>query len=215
MNLKGNVPLLLAVFGFVAGLAVGPAWFWIRADGMVSEAVVARRLAALQKDQQQRSQGWNFWTVEIDELAKELKDDKARLRKQSDLLDQRQARIEAERQELEKLRAELESMRREIDERVVAITADEVKNLRGLSQTYATMPPAAAVTIIREMDDASAVKILAVMKPDVRANIFEAMATASANDPTLARRAAVLSDKLRLMKSGVQPPAQAQTAAAN
>jgi len=97
-------------------------------------------------------------------------------------------------------------MRREIDDRVVAIRSDEAKNLRSLSQTYTNLSPHAVVIIFRETDDATAVKILSLMKPEVVGPIFEDMARSSLIDGTLARRAATLSDKLRLMKSGVLPP---------
>jgi hypothetical protein len=51
------------------------------------------------------------------------------------------------------------------------------------------------------MDDSTAVKILSLMKPDVVGPIFEEMSRAAGTDTTLARRAAMLSEKLRLMKS--------------
>ena len=83
----------------------------------------------------------------------------------------------------------------------IAINTDEAKNLRSLAQTYSTLTPHAAVAIIREMDDTTVVKILSLMKPDVVGPIFEEMAGASGGDTSLAQHAAVLSDKLRLMKS--------------
>jgi len=55
------------------------------------------------------------------------------------------------------------------------------------------------------MDDTTVVKILSLMKPDVVGPIFEEMANTANGDGTLAQHAAVLSDKLRLMKSGVNP----------
>ena len=88
-----------------------------------------------------------------------------------------------------------------MDERVVAIGADEAKNLHSLAQTYSTLTPHAAVAIIKEMDDTTVVKILSLMKPDVVGPIFEDMAKPNGGDDTLARRAAALSEKIRLMKS--------------
>ena len=92
-------------------------------------------------------------------------------------------------------------MRKEIAEKVIEIQADEGKNLRALSQTYANLSPKAAVAIIREMDDVTVVKILYLMKPDVVAPIFEEMSKTSDKDGLLSRRAAVISEKIRLMKS--------------
>lgn len=118
-------------------------------------------------------------------------------------VDQRSARLSAEQGELDKLRAELELMRREIGERVIEINADEAKNLRALAQTYSALTPRAAVAILRELDDITIVKILSLMKPDVVSPIFEEMSRTplGTGEGTLAKRAATLSEKLRLMKS--------------
>lgn len=147
-----------------------------------------------------KQKGWDFWTIEIDELSNELKGERAILKKRAELLDQRAERLAAEEKEFARLRADVEGMRRDIGERIVAITADESKNLRTLAATYATLTPRAAVTIIKEMDDATAVKILSLLKTDVVGPIFEEMGRASGSDTQLARRAAMLSDKIRAMK---------------
>ena len=56
-----------------------------------------------------------------------------------------------------------------------------------------------------ELDDTTAVKILSLMKADIVGPIFEEMSkTATADGMPLARRAALLSEKLRLMKSSKQ-----------
>jgi flagellar motility protein MotE (MotC chaperone) len=89
---------------------------------------------------------------------------------------------------------------------LIEVTADESKNLRTLASTYTSLTPKAAVTILREMDDTTAVKILSLMKPDVVGPIFEEMARNAATDAPLARRAAQLSEKLRLMKANKPTP---------
>jgi flagellar motility protein MotE (MotC chaperone) len=201
MKISAIAPLALASLALLGGAAAGPAWYWSKAGGLVAKAAAQRKLHNGKKQQDPHAQGWDFWTIEIDNLTSELKEEKARLRQQADSLDQRAARIEAEKQELEKLRSEIAAMRQEIDQRVIAINTDEAKNLRSLAQTYSTLTPHAAVAIIREMDDTTVVKILSLMKPDVVGPIFEEMAGASGGDTSLAQHAAVLSDKLRLMKS--------------
>ncbi|MEJ1971937.1 MAG: hypothetical protein WDM96_05460 [Lacunisphaera sp.] len=148
-----------------------------------------------------KDQGWDFWTIEIDGLSSELKEERARLRQQSDALNQRAARLSSEQQELAKVRADIESMRAEINRKVIEITADEMKNLKGLAQTYASLSPRAAVAILREMDDTTVVKILALMKSDTVGPIFEEMTKTQGPDGPLAKRAAALSEKLRLMKA--------------
>lgn len=144
--------------------------------------------------------GWDFWTVEIDNLSNELRDERARLRKQVEQLDARATRIGAEEKELAKLRADLERMRKEISDKVAEVGADEAKNIRNLAQTYSTLTPRAAVAILREIDDTTAVKILAMMKSETVGPIFEEMAKSTCPEGPLAKRAASLSERLRLVR---------------
>jgi Mg/Co/Ni transporter MgtE len=66
------------------------------------------------------------------------------------------------------------------------------------------MPPTNAVLIFRELDEDTVVKILSAMKPDRVALILGEMARIvdkdRADEPP-SRRAARISDKLRLMKA--------------
>lgn len=190
-------PAFVAVLGLVFGLAAGLGWFWRAGEILVTQAAAVRAASV----KTQKAQGWDFWTIEIDNLASELKGEKERLRKQAEQLDLRAARLSAEQQELNKIRAELERMRKEISDRVVEINADEAKNLKTLATTYSNLSPRAAVAIIKELDDMTAVKILSLMKPDTVSPIFEEMSRTATTDGTLARRVAVLSEKLRLMKA--------------
>jgi flagellar motility protein MotE (MotC chaperone) len=191
-------PALVAAFAIFAGAAVGLAWYWRAATAMVEHIIQSRPGPVVAEG---KDQGWDFWTIEIDGLASELKEERARLRQQADLLNQRAARLSSEQQELAKIRAEIESMRAEINRKVIEITADEAKNLKNLASTYSSLSPRAAVAILREMDDTTVVKILSLMKSDVVGPIFEEMAKTQGPDGPLARRAALLSERLRLMKS--------------
>lgn len=197
---KLTSPLFAAILGLLMGLGTGLFTFWRASQLMLDHAI---KLVP-HKDklgQENRERGWNFWTIEIENLANELKGEREQLRKQSDQLAHREAQLVAERQELEKIRVEVENLRGEIAAKVIEINADEVKNIRQLATTYTTLTPRGAVAIIREMDDVMAVKILSVMKPDVVAPIFEEMSRTPTADGTLAKRAAQLSDRIRLMKS--------------
>ena len=192
-------PVATATFSLVLSLAVGLAASWRALGPLLAQASAAHVVKA---PTELRKKGWDFWTIEIDNLSTELKGERERLHKQSDLLDQRAARAAAEEKELAKIRADIEALRKDIADRVIEITADEQKNIRTLSQTYANLTPRAVVAIFREMDDNTAVKILSLMKPDVVGPIFEQMSqTAGADGTPLARRAAILSEKLRLMKA--------------
>lgn len=198
-------PFVTAAAGLFFAVALGVFTFWRAAQPLVLQVIEARAKAAAAVPKKEK--GWDFWTIEIENLSNELKEERARLAKQADLLQQGEARLAAERAELATMRGEIEGLRKEIAEKVVAIRADEAKNIRSLSQTYANLTPRAAVAILREMDDITAVKILFLMKPDTVGPIFEEMSKTSGADGTpLSRRAAILSEKLRLMKSGTANP---------
>jgi flagellar motility protein MotE (MotC chaperone) len=186
-----SLSLLLSI-----GVGVGAAW---RSLSTIATQAAAARPA---KDPVElKRKGWDFWTIEIENLSNELKGERIRLKKQAELLEQRAARVAAEEKEFAKLRAEVESLRKQIADKVTEITADEAKNIRTLAATYTNLTPRAAVAIFREMDDSTAVKILASMKADVVGPIFEEMTRTGGTDGPLARRAAMLSEKLRLMKA--------------
>jgi len=199
MMTKLQNPIFAAAFGLALSVAVGVSLCWRALGPLLAQAAAAH----VQKQPSElKRKGWDFWTIEIENLSNELKDERARQRSQSDLLDQRAARIAAEEKELAKIRADIESLRKEIADKVIEISADEQKNIRTLSQTYANLTPKAVVAIFREMDDTTAVKILSLMKPDVVGPIFEQMSLTTGTDGApLARRAALLSEKLRLMKA--------------
>ena len=193
-------PFVAAALGLTVGLVTGLVPFWRAAEAALEHAVrLVPHKDALGGDERER--GWNFWTIEIENLASELKGERDRLHLQGEQLDRRETQLAAERQELSKIRTEIEGLRQEIATKVIEINADEIKNIRILAQTYTNLTPKAAVAIIREMDDVMVVKILSMMKPDVVAPIFEEMSRTTGTDGTLARRAALLSDRLRLIRS--------------
>lgn len=200
MKTKLQNPMVAAAAGLVLSLALGVALVWRAATPLVAQARAAAP-APPAAEAEEKARGWDFWTIEIENLSTELRDERARLRKEADQLEQRAARIESEEKELLRLRAELETLRGEMSGRLIELREDEVKNLRVLAQTYTNLTPRAAVAIVRELDDVTAVKILSLMKPEVVAPIFEEMSRATNGDATLTRRAAALSNQLRLMKA--------------
>jgi len=195
-------PAFLLALGLVTGPLAGLGWYGSAASRLVRAAAVRPPDPVVEE---QRSQGWDFWTIEIDGLAAELKEERARQRQQSEQLELRAGRLASEQQELERLRTELEAMRAAIEGKVRVIQADELKSLRTLAQTYANLTPRGAVAIVREMDDATVVKILALMKADTVGAIFEEMSRTSGTDGPLAVRAAHLSEQLRLTKVAPVP----------
>lgn len=197
MIAKLQNPLLASILGVFLSVGVG-VYFSMRALRPLLEK--AAMVVEKKVPEQLVQRGWDFWTVEIDNLSNELKEERARLRKQAELLDQRSARVASEEKELAKVRADVERLRKEIADKVIEISTDEAKNIRTLSQTYAALTPRSAVAILKEIDDTTAVKILSLMKAETVGPIFEEMAKTAGPDGSLARRAAQLSEKLRIMK---------------
>lgn len=198
MIAKLQHPITVAGFSLLLSVGLGVGMTWRPLSALLAKAKVVVPAA---ETVEMKARGWDFWTIEIENLSNELKAERVHLKKQAELLDQRSARLASEEKEFEKLRADVEAMRKQIADRVIEIAVDEAKNLRSLSQTYSNLSPRGAVAILREMDDATAVKILSLMKPDVIGPIFEEMSRPAGTDTTLARRAAMLSEKLRLMRA--------------
>jgi len=83
---------------------------------------------------------------------------------------------------------------------LIEVTEGEMANLKRLAQSYSALSARSTVAIFKEMDDTTCVKLLAMMKPETVAVVLEEMTRQAASDPTLAKRAATLSEKLRLIK---------------
>jgi flagellar motility protein MotE (MotC chaperone) len=190
-------PIAAASLSFALSIGVG-VYLCVRAAVPLLEAV-AKNHAKVNPIKAEK--GWDFWTIQIDNISTDLKEERAGLRKRQDELDQREARLAAEEKELARVRGDIDGLRQQIADKVTEVAADEAKNIRSLSQTFTTLSPRAAVAIFREMDDTTAVKILSQMKPDTVGAIFEEMSKTTDSDVSLARKAAVLSERLRLMKS--------------
>jgi len=68
-----------------------------------------------------------------------------------------------------------------------------------LANTYAKLTPAAAVAIFGEMDDLTVTKLLSLMKPETTTAILEEF-NRNPTDPKIGvKRAAELSQRLRLL----------------
>ena len=196
-------PIVVLAIALLLGVGTGLGMFWKAALPLIAAAKAAKaKVAEVGKPEAP----WGFWTIEIENLASELKDQKAVVKKREDELAQREERLNAERQELAKQRQQLEAMRDDITGRVVSIQADETKNLKSLVATYSSLTPKATLTIFKEMDDTMVVKLLSLMKTDTVSPLFEEMSKQAATDPAVGKRVAILSEKLRLLKSASPAP---------
>ena len=161
-----------------------------------------------------QSKDWDFYTAEIDNLLQELQKQRTAYEIKTKDLGAVEMRIEAEKQELLRLRGEIQKMRDDLTTQTTELLSTEKSNVRNLARTYASMKPSEAVTILAEMSDANIVKLLATMKADIVAKILGEMsktkdpAAPADSKTTLANRAAVISDQLRLFKNESPQPAR-------
>jgi flagellar motility protein MotE (MotC chaperone) len=146
---------------------------------------------------------WSFKTNAVDELIAELKKERDAIIEEQKDLAAMSSQVTAERQEVEKVKAEILRLRAELEARIVEVSESERENLKRLAQTYMAMPPAGAAAILRELDEDSVVKVLSEIKTKTSALILGEMARIvdKNSDEPPARRAARISDKLRLMKA--------------
>jgi flagellar motility protein MotE (MotC chaperone) len=196
-------PIVVLAIALLLGVGTGLGMFWKAAMPLIAAAKATKAKVV---DEGKPEAPWGFWTIEIENLASELKDQKAVVKKREDELTQREERLNAERQELAKQRQQLEELRNEISGRITTIQSDEIKNLKSLVATYSSLTPKATLTIFKEMDDTMVVKLLALMKTDTVSPLFEEMSKQAAADPAMGKRVATLSEKLRLLKSGQSTP---------
>jgi len=153
---------------------------------------------------QRKPRFWSFRPDEVEGLITELKSEREKLNKRQSELEKVAAHIDSEKQELEKTRSDIAAMRDEMSAEIPEVQDSEHKNLKTLSQTYANMPPTASVAIFRQMDDGICVKLLSLMKPDKVGAILQEMSVQD-KDGSMTKRAARISDKLRLVKAEQKP----------
>ena len=141
---------------------------------------------------------WYFKTEEIDRYVEELQDREKALDEREESLKTLSDHLDIEREELNELKSEIERRHKALSEEIMVVRKNEITNLRNLATSYSNISPQAAVVIFEQMDQSLVVKILSLMKPDVVGLIFEEMAKNGDKDPAKARKAAQLSEELRL-----------------
>jgi flagellar motility protein MotE (MotC chaperone) len=141
---------------------------------------------------------WEFKSQEADMLIAELKLEKEGLAKRKKELDEFAERLQVERLEINVVTQTVYQLQKQVEASIVRINAEESNNLKKLSRTYAAMSPEGAAPIMKEMEETTLTKILALMKETETAPILEAM---SKLGPDEAKRVANISEKLRFYLS--------------
>ncbi len=156
------------------------------------------KTALVVKSEEPKPFEWGFASEYITQLERELHERIMMLDAREEELNAYEARLGTDRAEIEDIKAQVELMREHLLEGVVKLEMDEVDNLKRLAKIYATLTPDATVNIFRDLDDATVVKILFFMKSDTVGAVLQEMATANGGVADQVRRAAKISDMLRL-----------------
>jgi len=180
-------------------------WFCLRPQQQINHAAAmlrVRQSPAMAKLPDGPS--WTFQNPEMTQLLAELKNEREALRVRASQLDELEARLQAERKEIYAVTQAVYQVRADLDKVVTRVSEEEAVNLKKLAKVYTTMSPEGAARILKEMDDDQVVKILTLMRGAEPAPILENLGQGSKED---ARRAAMLSNRLRLVLSAVKKPA--------
>ena len=137
---------------------------------------------------------WEFFNPELDQLVVELKAEREALTAREKQFGEMSARLRAERAELEDALKGVKRIQQQVDRDVFRIKEDEAGNLKKLAKMYASMEPAGAAKILRELDDAVVVKILTLLKEPETAQILESFTRMGEAET---KRAAALTEHLR------------------
>jgi flagellar motility protein MotE (MotC chaperone) len=175
-----------AWLGIVLYLGV-TAWFWKplpqRAAPEVSQVSGPRRPS------------WEFSNPEVDQLVAELKQQKSALAEREKQLNELALRLKTEQAELNATTQQVYQLQVNLDKTIVRVQEEETGNLKKLARVYAAMSPDGAAGILKQLDEASVVKIMLYMKEDESAPVLE---TLSKLGDIESRLAASISEHLRL-----------------
>jgi flagellar motility protein MotE (MotC chaperone) len=207
-------PILIAILLGIATSAGVLYWRWPSISASGQEPSHSKATALFKTKAEAGSKNWDFYTSEVENLMKELREEKAAYEQKTRDLAAVEMRIDTEKKELLRIQNEIKNMRDELTQRTTEIQETEKNNLRSLARTYSNMKPSEAVAIISKMEDSDVAKLLAMMKNDVVAKILGEMAKTrdpdagdGAQNATMAERAAQISRQLQLLTKP-QPTAQ-------
>ncbi len=145
---------------------------------------------------------WKFRNPEMDQWLAQIKSEREKLDLRQQQLDELQTRLNTEMQELSVATQTVSQLQDTFNQNVIRFSADEAQNIKHQTKLMSEMTPEGAIALFNEMPDDDAVRILFSMKNDVASLILD---TWSKQGNAQAKRAADLTEKLRLVTSGVTP----------
>lgn len=207
-------PILIAIILGIATSAGVLIWRWPSIGASAEEPSHSKPTTLFKTKAEAGSKNWDFYTAEVENLMKELQEQKISYEQKTRDLAAVEMRIDTEKKELLRIQDEIKKMREEFNSHSAQVQGSEKSNLRVLAGTYSNMKPIDAAAILAQMPETDAAKILSVMKKDAAGKILGEMARMKdpsagdgAKDASLAARAAKITAQIRLLN---QEPATAQ-----
>jgi flagellar motility protein MotE (MotC chaperone) len=137
---------------------------------------------------------WQLHNPEVDQMVRELRQEKEELSKREADLRKLAAQLQAEREAINQVTQRVARMQMEFDQNIVRVKEEEVPSLKKLVKMYASMSPEGVTAIFRELDDLAVVKLMSLMKEEQSGMLLDTM---SQESEAQARRAALLAETLR------------------
>ena len=145
---------------------------------------------------------WKFRNPEMDQWLSQIKSEREKLDLRQEQLDELQTRLNTEMQELSVATQTVSQLQETFNQGVIRFSADQAQNIKHQTKLMSEMTPEGAIALLNEMPDDDAVRILFSMKDDVASLILD---TWSKGGKAQAKRAADLTEKLRLITSAATP----------
>lgn len=189
-------PVVVILLSLFTGVGTGLGWFW-QAAQIIAADLNEQRLADIEAARP--AEPWDFWTVELENLSREVTDHRTRLVAWETELTEQEAQLDQERAEIETTRRQVSVLQEQITDQIVAVQSQELRNLKSLASTYSLLSPRAAVAIFDQMDDITVAKLLSLMKSEAASKILEELSSGGGANDLRIKRAADLSERLRLL----------------
>jgi len=193
----GGASVLIFALTFVA--------LFIRSRTVFTQILAVRPTHVVQKPYMEKGQFvyWSFRTTEVNNMIKDLAEQRDALSAKLNELSVEEARLASERKENERLRDQIARNRKELSDFIIQVQGGESVRLREEVAILNSMTPENVVAVFKEKSDIDVVKLLSMMKPDTVGPILDMMLTQPATDPlapTPEKRVAGLLEKLKRLR---------------
>ena len=137
---------------------------------------------------------WKFHNPEIQEWIQQIKTERDALAVRTQQLKEWEAQLNAQSRELAMVTRAMSNVQRDFDQRVVSFSAQEQDNAKKQVKVIAGMSADGAASMLGEMSDTEATKLLYAMKNETVSGILDAMSRQGFEQ---SKRAAKLAQKIK------------------